>query len=117
MTTRLLDIQTEQAAQTEPETGWEQAEDWVCDVLDREGLTRARNVVGLRKPCRLELLVDGESAASIEVDADLGQACGVAVAYALLQRQSRGDCETWELRLSVHDDEVGADLLIREWRY
>lgn len=117
MTTRLLDIQTGQTEQTERETGWQHAEGWLCDVLDREGLTRARNVVGLREPCRLELLVDGESVASIEVDGDLGQACGVAVASALLQRQSRGDCETWELRLSVHDEEVGADLLIREWRY
>ncbi len=41
----------------------------------------------------------------------------MSIASALLQRQSRGDCSTWHLRLSVYDEEVGAELLIREWRY
>lgn len=111
MTTRLLESQVRR------DHTWEQAEDWICDVLDREGLARARNVVGLRHPPRLDLLVDGRPVATVEVHGDLGQACGVSIASALLQRQSRGDCATWQLRLSVHDEEVGAELLIREWRY
>lgn len=111
MTTRLLESQVQRDA------AWERAEDWICDVLDREGLTRARDVVGVRNPPRLDLVVDGRTVATVEIHGDLGQACGVSIASALLQRQSRGDCSTWHLRLSVYDEEVGAELLIREWRY
>lgn len=111
MTTRLLETPDERTRT------WQAAADWIADVLDREGLTRARAVLGLREPCRLDLLVDGTSVASVPVDGDLGQACGVSVATAMLERQSRGDCERWELRLTVQDRELGADLLIREWRY
>lgn len=110
MTTRLLDTPVDH------HVGWQDAEDWICDVLDREGLARARNVVGLRDPFRLDLLIDGEHVATVRIDGELGHACGVSVASALLKRRSRGDCDTWELRLTAPDDEVGAELLIREWR-
>lgn len=111
MTTRLLESQVRR------DRTWERAGDWICDVLDREGLARARNVVGVRHPPTMDLLVDGRRVATVEVRDDLGQACGVSIASALLQRQSRGDCSTWQLRLSVYDEELDAELLIREWRY
>ena len=111
MTTRLLETREDRTRT------WEDATDWIADVLDREGLTRARAIHGLREPCRLDLRVDGRTVASVPVDGDLGQACGVSVASAMLERQSRGDCERWELRLTVHDEELRADLLVREWRY
>lgn len=107
MTTRVLEAPTDR---------WVDAADWVCDVLADEGLTRARNTVGSGDVAVLDLLVDRRLVASVRIDGSFGQACGVSLASALLERQSRGDCETWEVRLSVPDDEVGADLLIREWR-
>lgn len=107
MTTRLLETEVERDRVSDG------AEDWMCDVLAREGLTRARNLIGARDVARLELVVDGEPVAAIDVDGDLGQACGVSIASALLQRRSRDD--RCQLRLSVHDEEVGAELLVREW--
>lgn len=98
------------------ERTWADAHDWVCDVLAAEDLDRARNTLGVTEPATLDLVVDGEVVASLTIDGSLGHACGVSIASALLERQSRGHCGTWELRLSVHDEEIGAELLIREWR-
>ncbi len=82
-------------------------------VIEAAGLAPALNTVGVPRPARLELVVSGRAAAVLDLSPDHAQAAGVEVATTLLARH---DGPAWELRLWAGDEEIGADLLVHEWR-
>ncbi len=84
-------------------------------ILEQAGLGNAWNILAERDPHRLEIVVDEFSCPVLEVTAELAPACGDALAAALLERQGT-DWERWVVRVLEWDGQLGASIVLREWR-
>ncbi len=83
-------------------------------AIEQARLAPAWNTLGEHAPHRLELVIDDCPGPLLELSADLSHACGVAIA-ALLEHQGT-DCERWTVRVVAWDEQIGAWILVCDWR-
>ncbi|MFN2557602.1 MAG: hypothetical protein ABR592_12195 [Nitriliruptorales bacterium] len=84
-------------------------------VVEQTCLPTAWHTLAEQDRHRLELLIDDCSGPVVEVAPDFSVACGVVVASELLEHQGT-TCERWTVRVLAWDEEIGAWILLREWR-
>lgn len=87
---------------------------WIHEVIARAGLEAALNVVTLREPHTLRIVVDGRPAPLVDLDGELAEPCGRAVATALLEHQG-DEPTTWSVSVLAWDAEGDAEVLVAEW--
>lgn len=84
-------------------------------VIAQARLAAAWNTLGEHDPHRLELVIDDRPVPILELSSDFSHACGVAIAAALLEHQGTA-CERWTVRVLAWDEQIGAWILVRDWR-
>lgn len=87
---------------------------WVHGVIASAGLESALNIVALREPHRLRVVVEGRTACLVALDGERSEACGRAIATALLEHQDAAP-RGWSVTVLARDPEAEAEVLVAEW--